>query len=104
VEKTAIEGVALIKAIKSLMEQTQTKIRTELPKLYSKDLLENLFKHPYTKIEFMMQDVGVGRLTATRYLDQLTEIGLLEKRKIWRTNYYIHTALFNLLLRGGIEK
>lgn len=101
VEKTAIEGVALIKAIKALMDETQVKIRAELPKLYSKDLLENLFKHPYTKIEFMMHDVGVGRLTAARYLDQLTEIGLLEKQKIWRTNYYIHSALFNLLLQGG---
>lgn len=101
VERTAMEGVALIQAIKEMMGATHERIRAALPKIYSKNLLENLFKHPYTKIEFVMQDVGVGRLTAARYLDQLTEMGLLEKQKIWRTNYYIHKDLFQLLLRSG---
>ncbi len=101
VEKTALDGIQLIKAIRALMDHTQRRIRAELPKLYSKDLLENLFKHPYTKIEFVIQDTGVTRLTAARHLDQLASIGLLEKQKIWRTNYYVHTELYALLLRGG---
>ena len=48
---------------------------------YSQDLLNNLFKHPYTKIEFVERDLGVSRITASKYLNQLATDGLLEKQK-----------------------
>ena len=57
--------------------------------LSGQDLLNNLFRHPYTKIEFVVKDLEVTRLTATKYLDQLVERGFLEKQKIGRSNYYI---------------
>ena len=60
-------------------------------------MLNNLFRHPYTKIDFVMTDLGVSRITATRYLDELIAIELLVKRKIGRDNYYINTALYDLL-------
>lgn len=97
VEQTARETIVLVEAIKALMLMFKQKIRTELPKIYSQDLLNNLFHHPYTKIEFVMPELGVSRITATRYLDELIGIGLLEKRKIGRDNYYINTALYELL-------
>ncbi len=104
VEKTTLEGIRLSKDIRDLMDHTQRKIQAVLPKIYSKELLENLFKHPYTKIEFLMQDTGVTRLTAAKHLDQLAAIGLLRKKKIWRTNYFVHTELFALLLPDGNGK
>jgi Fic family protein len=72
------------------------RIRAELPKLYSQDLLNNLFRHPYTKIEYLQNDLRVTRLTASRYLAQLTEFGFLEKAKMGRYNYYINQPLMDL--------
>ncbi len=72
-------------------------IRNELPKLYSQDLLNNLFKYPYTKIEFLERDLSVSGRTATRYLETLIEKGLLQKKKIGRDNFYLNEPLFTLL-------
>jgi Fic family protein len=66
-------------------------------KFYSQELLNNLFKHPYTKIEFIVKDLGVSRITAANYLNKLAEDGLLKKEKLRTGNYYINTPLFELL-------
>ncbi len=97
VEQTAKQTVALIEGIKTIMQAFKQKMRSELPKIYSQDLLNNIFRHPYTKIDFVMVELNVSRITAIRYLDQLIGIGLLEKHKIGRDNYYINMALYNLL-------
>ena len=86
----------LVKAIKSLMQDYKNTMREQLPKIYSQELLNNLFSHPYTKIEFVMNDLQVSRLTATKYLEQLVAIGLIKKEKIGRANYYINQPLFAL--------
>ena len=72
-------------------------IREKLPKIYSQDLLNNIFQHPYTKIEFVTRDIKVGRLTATKYLDQMVQIGILRKVKLGRDNFYINHDLYNLI-------
>jgi Fic family protein len=59
--------------------------------------LNNLFKHPYTKIEFVVNDLKVSRITAANYLNKLAEDGLLKKDKIGTGNYYINEPLFKLL-------
>jgi Fic family protein len=100
VAETARHTIALIHAIKELMAQQQDAIRTRLPKIYRKELLENLFKHPYTKIEFVMNDLDVTRLTATKYLDLLTEHGFVQKAKVGRNNFYVNSDLFDLLTNG----
>ena len=66
-------------------------------KFYSQDLLNNLFKHPYTKIEFVVNDLHVSRLTAANYLNKLAEDGLLKKERLGTANYYINEPLFELL-------
>lgn len=99
VEQTAQETIVLIEAIKNLMMDYKHRIRAEYPKIYSQDLINNMFRHPYTKIEFLVKDLNVSRLTAAKYLDTLTENGFLVKEKIWRTNYYVNMPLF-LLLKG----
>jgi len=97
VEETSRKTIAQVKAIRDLMAVTKQRLRAELPKLYSQDLLNNLFRHPYTKIEFIQRDLQVTRPTATRYLDQLTQSGFVKKVKIGRANFYINEALFALL-------
>ncbi len=97
VEQTAIEGIELIGNIKKLMQQYKQAIRNELPKLYSQDLLNNLFQYPYTKIEFIERDLNVSRSTAIRYLEELVKKGLLSKQKIGRDNFYLNAPLFALL-------
>ncbi len=97
VEETAQQGIETISGIKKLMQEYKHKMRSELPKIYSQDLLNNFFRHPYTKIEFVMNDLEVSRITATKYLDQIVTIGLLQKQKSGRDNYYINPALVKLL-------
>ena len=68
-------------------------------KFYSQDLLNNLFKHPYTKIEFVVKDLGVSRLTAANYLNKLSEDNMLKKEKLGTANYYVNVELIDLLTR-----
>ncbi|MCE3001440.1 MAG: Fic family protein [Xanthomonadaceae bacterium] len=96
VEKTAVDAIAVIGAIKALLMDYKHRIR-EAHRFYSQDLINNLFSHPYTKIEFIQHDLKVSRLTATRYLDLLTETGFLRKRRLGRSNYYINEPLFRIL-------
>jgi Fic family protein len=97
VEKTAQEGIRLIQALRLLMQEQKTQIRTFAPKIYSQDLINSLFKYPYTKIEYIQQDLGVSRNTAIRYLDDLVNAKILVKHKIGRENFYEHKKLFTLL-------
>jgi Fic family protein len=100
VANTAAETITTIRAIKELLQATKQRIRTEY-KFYSQDLINNLFSHPYTRVEFAQRELGVSRVTATRYLDKLAEDGVLEKRRIGRNNYYVNRPLFALLGRGA---
>ncbi|WP_240225023.1 Fic family protein [Rheinheimera hassiensis] len=97
--ETAVNTISLITEIKTLMQSYKHQLRDELPKIYRQELLNNLFNHPYTKIEFVMNDLGVSRITATKYLDELVQHGLLHKEKIGRSNYYINSPLCSLLIQ-----
>jgi len=97
VRATSEQTIKKINEIKDALFDYKHRIR-EKYKFYSQDLINNLFTHPYTKIEFVMHDLNVSRLTATKYLDLLVEDGFLEKRKIGRINYYINIALNEILI------
>lgn len=101
VSRTARETIELIGQIRELMQHTKHRMREECPKIYRQELLNNLFNHPYTKIEFVVEDLGVSRITATKYLDELVSIDLLEKIKVGRSNFYINATLMNLFLERG---
>lgn len=96
VETTARQGIQVVQAIRDALLQVKHRIRST-HRFYSQDLINNLFLHPYTKIDFLKHDLGVTRLTATRYLDALAADGILEKRRIGRSNYYINTRLYAIL-------
>ncbi|MBL0323339.1 MAG: Fic family protein [Ignavibacteria bacterium] len=97
VEVTAIETLTMVKGIRELMQTTKHRLRSELPKIYSQDLLNNLFRHPYTKIDFIERDLSVSRPTATKYLNDLEKLRIVRKVKLGRTNYYVNEPLFSLL-------
>lgn len=103
VEVTALETIGTIKGISTLLLDTKKKIRSQY-RFYSQDLLNNLFSHPYTKIEFIQRDLKVSRLTATKYLNALVEGGFLEKLRVGRSNYYINVPLYALLTQVETAK
>ncbi len=106
VEQTSTEGITAIRAIKTLLLDYKHRIRAQF-RFYSQNLVNNLFSHPYTRIEFVQRDLGVSRLTATAYLNKLTAAGFLHKRKVGRSSYYINVPLYRVLtgeamLRGFV--
>jgi cell filamentation protein, protein adenylyltransferase len=101
IETTSLHTISLIRNIKEIMLDYKHRIREELPKIYSQDLINNLFGHPYTKIDYIKTNLRVSRITATKYLEQLTEAGFLQKHKEGRYNYYINMPLVALLLGEG---
>jgi Fic family protein len=98
IEATAREGIWMVNAIKRALLETKHRIRSQHRKIYSQDLINSLFSHPYTKIQFIEQELDVSRITATKYLDQLTTSGLLRKERVGRANYYINLPLTTILM------
>ena len=98
IEITAEETITFVHQIRELVMQTKQRMRTELPTIYSQDLLNNLFSHPYTKVQFLIDQLGVSRITATKYLNQLTDKGFVTKHKLGRTNYFVNEPLIQLIV------
>ncbi len=100
IEQTATKQVQLINDIKELMDNTKEKLKAELPKIYSKDLLEVLFIHPYTKIDMLVDNLELHRDTASKHLKAMEKIGILNSVQIKNTRFYVNVKLFELLQRG----
>ncbi len=98
VADTAQTTLALVEGIRHQMASVKKRLRDDLPNLYSQDLLNNLFRHPYTRIEFIVTDLKVSRQTAAKYLDLLAEKGFVAKHRSGRSNYYVNTDLVRLYL------
>lgn len=101
---TSRSAITLVKAFRDLMQKTKHDLRARLPKLYSQELLNNLFRYPYTKIEFIEHELCVSRPTAGKYLEQLTRAGLVHKQRMGKTNFYINEPLFALLSNVTLEQ
>ena len=99
IETTAQQTIHTITDIRAALMDYKHRIRASF-KFYSQDLINNLFTHPYTKIDFVERDLSVSRITATKYLDLLTQAGFVRKVKVGRSNYYINVALNSILTRS----
>lgn len=99
IETTAYSTIDKIYLIREQMQKMKILLRNNY-KFYSQDLLNNLFKHPYTKIEYVSNDLGVSRVTASNYLNTLAKDGVLVKEKMGTANYFINQPLFNLLRKS----
>lgn len=98
IEETSLSTLSLIKGINKLMVEYKQKLKPIFGKNYKHELINNLFFHPYTKIEYMRRDMSVERKTATKYLEMIVAAGLLDKVKMGKQNYYINIQLISLFL------
>lgn len=96
VSETARRTLVIVERICELRAEYKHAIRSKLPRIYSRELVDNIFRNPYTKIDFVRREVRVSRPTAARYLEALTEEGFLSKRSAGRGNYYVNTRLVDL--------
>lgn len=100
IEENAVQTIRLLEQMRNMMTDYKRRLRMDLPKLYSQDLLNNLFRHPYTKIEFVENELGVTRQTASKYLAQLVDGGYLKLLKIGKSNFYLNEPLFDLFINA----
>lgn len=97
IETTAVETQQRVHNILIAMEEAKKLIQNKAPKIYSKDLIDIIFQHPYCKIRFL-ETVGLAkRQTAAVYLQTLEELGLLKSIKIGIEKYYINNKLIKIL-------
>ncbi len=97
IEETAINTIEKITKIKIQLDITIDIVQTEAPKIYRKELVDLLFEHPYSKNEYLIDKLKIERKTASRYLQTLEKIGILEMQKIGRETIYINTELIKIL-------
>lgn len=97
VEYTAKATIEQIGQINQVFEKIQEKVKKRIPKVYSKDLIELLFEHPYCKIEYVIDRLEVSRVTASKYLQELERIEVLQSKQVWKETLYVNKALFGLL-------
>lgn len=96
-EETAIITKKQILKIHQLIKETAETVRTQLPRIYSKDLIEVLFRSPYCKIKFLEESGIAKRQTASTYLKELERIGVLKGIKMGRDIYYVNDPFLKIL-------
>lgn len=97
VEKTSIKGLERLESIVQLMETTGQEIKEKLPKIYSKDLIEVIFKLPYTKRQNLIS-LGLGTpKTVGNYLMALEAQGFLTSVRVGKEKLYLNQQLMNIL-------
>lgn len=96
VEQTSSETIIVVNRIKSLMDEYKIKIKENF-NFYSHELINILFKHPYTKIDYLAEELGIHRNTAANYLNAIADFGLINKIKKGKSNYYMNDALLEIL-------
>jgi Fic family protein len=100
VESTAVLTAQRIQNIRLLLQNTLETAKKKLPaKVYSKELIELIFRQPYTKGQFIV-DAGIAeRKTAAEYLAALETAGILKKHKVGKENLYLNKKLYALLTK-----
>lgn len=101
VRETSCWTLAKIESMRNLVDSTVEKVRKELPKIYSRELVDEIFMQPYCRIDNLVQAGVAKRQTASRYLKLLVEIGILEERVSGREKLFLNTRLLKLLADRG---
>lgn len=99
IELTAQQTFDQVLRIRAVMESVRLRVQVEAPTIYSKDLIELIFRHPYTKIQFLVEAGIAKRQTASGYLQSLAALGVLREHKHGREKYYVNEALFDELVK-----
>jgi Fic family protein len=101
IEQTAQSTIEQINKINLLFNETQKLVQEKLPRIYSKDLIEQLFIHPYCKIEFLVENLKLNRKTAGSYLKTLEDLEILAAETKGKEVIYVNTELYKLLKKGS---
>lgn len=101
VEETASWTTEKIAAIRALSDQTAEHVRASLPKVYSHELVSLLFELPYCRISNLIEAGIAKRQTASQYLKQLVEIGVLSEANTGKEKLFINPRLMQLLARDS---
>ena len=97
VEETAKWTTAKIAAIRTLAEHTTAHVRERLPKIYTRELVDVIFEQPYCRIGNLVEKNIAQRQSASRYLKELTAIGVLREVQAGKEKLFIHPKLMQLL-------
>ena len=97
IEQSARQDRKRILEIEALMQHMGKEIQTQLPRVYSKDLLEILFRLPYTKRQYL-EEAGLGTLkTVGNYLQELEVAGFLKSEQVGKEKLYVNYNLLKIL-------
>jgi Fic family protein len=101
VEDTAAWTTAKIGAVRELATHTTDYVRHELPKIYSRELVDTIFEQPYCRIANLVDAKIAGRQAASRYLKALASAGILTEQAFGKEKLFVHPKLMNLLTRDS---
>ena len=101
VAETAQLTLQMVNGIRNQMAIAKHRMRREMPRIYSQDMLNNLFRHPYTRIGFVVEDLGVTRQTASKRLKALAANGFVTEHRVGRSSYYVNDDLVGLFLAAA---
>ncbi|MBE9539631.1 MAG: hypothetical protein IMF06_11145 [Proteobacteria bacterium] len=99
VESTAQWTTQKIISIRDLADYTAEYIREQLPKIYSRELIDTIFEQPYCRISNLVEANVAQRQTASEYLKKLASIGVLMELRVGRERLYVHPRLIELLTK-----
>lgn len=101
VENTAIWTTQKITSIRNLADHTADYVRDQLPKVYSRELIDTLFQQPYCRINNLVESGIAMRQTASEYLKKLAAVGVLVETPVGRERIFIQPKLVQLLTRDS---
>ena len=84
-------------AIRALMNETLAVVQRRAPKIYTAELVTLIFNLPYCRIANLVEHGIAKRQAASTYLKTLTDIGVLEERKVGRDKLFLHVKYAELL-------
>lgn len=97
VRATSLTTLGLVREINELLERLANTAKTEMQNGYSRDLIRLIFRQPYCKIQFVVNEGLASRATASKYLAELERVGILKSTQVQREKYFINYQLLELL-------
>ncbi len=101
VEATASWTTGKIAAVRELIEHTTDYVRSQLPQIYSYELISVIFEQPYSRIQNLVDQDIAKRQTASTYLKHLSDIGVLHEIRAGKEKLFVHPKLIQLLTQDS---
>lgn len=92
-----------IAAMRKLITLTEQHVKQQLPKIYSHELVQIIFEQPYCRISNLVEKNIAKRQTASLYLKQLVEIGVLQEKTAGNEKLFLNPRLLRLMTSDSNE-